>query len=250
MIHAGIDTLLGGRVLHAQRRSGHRSGIEPVLMAASIAAHPGERVLEAGTGSGAGLLCLAARVGQLQCVGIEQDEELAEIARHNAARNHFGGIEIVTGDIADFHDATPFDHAMANPPWYVPHATSSPDPARAAARQKSEGLIAIWARALARHLRHHGTLTMFVNAASASECLAALGDAGCGSCAIMPFWPRVGREAKLVAIQAVRGGRGPTRILPGLVLHGEGQSYTTEAEAVLREAAALDFTCSSLRGTK
>ena len=241
MSTSGIDTLLGGRVLHAQRRDGHRSGIEPVLMAACVSARPGERVLEAGAGSGAGLLCLAARVAPLQGVGIEQDGELADIARHNAARNRFGGIEIVTGDIADFDDATPFDHAMANPPWYAPQATSSPDPARAAARQKTDGLIAIWARALARHLRHHGTLTMFVNAASVSECLAAMADAGCGSHAIMPFWPRVGREAKLVVVQAVRGGRGPSRILPGLALHGDGQSYTAEAEAVLREGAALDL---------
>jgi tRNA1Val (adenine37-N6)-methyltransferase len=238
---SGIDTLLGGRVLHAQRKAGHRSGIEPVLMAAGIPARPGERVLEAGTGSGAGLLCLAARVPQIRGVGVEQDEELAGIARHNTARNRFGGIEIVTGDIADFDDAVPFDHAMANPPWYVPHATASPDPARAAARQKSDNLIAIWARALARRLRHHGTLTMFVNAASVSECLAALSDAGCGSHAILPFWPRAGREAKLAMVQAVRGGRGPTRILPGLVLHGDGQQYTEEAEAVLRDGKALNF---------
>ena len=94
---------------------------------------------------------------------------------------------------------------------------------------------------MAKHLRHHGTLTMFVNAASVSECLAAMGDAGCGSHAIMPFWPRSGREAKLVVVQAVRGGRGPSRILPGLVLHGEGQSYTAAAEAVLREGAALEL---------
>ena len=32
-----FDTLLGGRVLHGQRNSGHRSGIEPVLLAAAIA---------------------------------------------------------------------------------------------------------------------------------------------------------------------------------------------------------------------
>ena len=47
--------LLGGRVRYAQPRSGFRSGIEPVLLAAAVPARPGERVLEAGSGAGAAL---------------------------------------------------------------------------------------------------------------------------------------------------------------------------------------------------
>ncbi len=51
--------------------AGYRTGIEPVLLAASVPARPGERVLEAGTGAGAGLLCLAARVPGVRGSGIE-----------------------------------------------------------------------------------------------------------------------------------------------------------------------------------
>ena len=57
--------LLDGRVRYAQPASGsdgYRTGIEPVLLAASIPAQAGQRVLEAGVGAGAGLICLAARV--------------------------------------------------------------------------------------------------------------------------------------------------------------------------------------------
>ncbi|HJS85951.1 MAG TPA: SAM-dependent methyltransferase, partial [Acetobacteraceae bacterium] len=56
-------TLLGGRVRYAQPAEGFRSGIEPVLLAAAVPARPGECVLEGGSGAGAGLLCLAARIG-------------------------------------------------------------------------------------------------------------------------------------------------------------------------------------------
>ena len=83
--------LLGGRVSYAQPARGFRSGIEPVLLAAAIPARPGERILEGGSGAGAALLCLAARVGQVQGVGIEQDPALASIG----AAVHFldiGGI--------------------------------------------------------------------------------------------------------------------------------------------------------------
>ncbi|WBO57919.1 hypothetical protein GT370_11530 [Acidocella sp. MX-AZ03] len=45
-------TLLGGRLAYRQLRAGHRSGFEPVLMAAFCPARPGVRVLELGTGAG------------------------------------------------------------------------------------------------------------------------------------------------------------------------------------------------------
>ena len=63
--------LLGGRVRYAQPRVGYRTGIEPVLLAAAVAARAGERVLEAGCGAGAGLLCLAARVPGITGLGVE-----------------------------------------------------------------------------------------------------------------------------------------------------------------------------------
>jgi tRNA1(Val) A37 N6-methylase TrmN6 len=56
---------------------------------------------------------------------------------------------------------------------------------------------------------------------------------------ILPFWPKPGRPARLVVLQAVRGGRGPARLLPGLVLHRADGGFTAEAEAVLRDGAAL-----------
>ncbi|HET9018931.1 MAG TPA: SAM-dependent methyltransferase, partial [Acetobacteraceae bacterium] len=92
-------TLLGGRVHHTQLAEGHRTGIEPVLLAASIPAMHGARVLEGGTGSGAGLLCLAARVQGIAGVGIERDPALAALARANIAANGFAGLAVLEGDL-------------------------------------------------------------------------------------------------------------------------------------------------------
>ena len=60
-------TLLGGRVRYAQLGAGFRSGIEPVLLAATIPARCGQVVIEGGSGVGAGLLCLHARVPGIEC---------------------------------------------------------------------------------------------------------------------------------------------------------------------------------------
>jgi tRNA1Val (adenine37-N6)-methyltransferase len=51
--------------------------------------------------------------------------------------------------------------------------------------------------------------------------------------------PRAGAPAKRVLLRARRGGRGPARVLPALVLHEDGGTFTAAAQAVLRDAGAL-----------
>jgi tRNA1(Val) A37 N6-methylase TrmN6 len=231
-------TLLGGRVRHAQHRSGHRTGLEPVLLAAAVPARPGERVLEGGTGSGAALLCLAARVPGLGGVGIERDPALAALARDNAVANGFAGLAVLEGDIAAVRPEGRFDHALANPPWHGA-GTASPDAGREAAKRAAPDLFAVWAARLAVPLRQGGTLTLVVAAGGVPACLEGLRGAGCGSLALLPLWPKPGRAAKLVLLQGVKGGRGACRVLPGLVLHREDGGFTAAADAVLRDGAAL-----------
>jgi len=234
-------TLLGGRVRHTQPVAGHRTGLEPVLLAASIPARPGQRVLEAGTGAGAALMCLAARVSGLSGTGIERDPGMARLARANAAANGFADLEIVTADIATWQPGCRYDHAMANPPWHDPGASASPDTLRDAARRAAPGLFATWATRLATSLRPRGTLSLALGAGHLAAGIAALGAAGCGSITVFPLWPKAGRPAKLVLLRGVRGGRGPTRLLAGLVLHADDGTFTGAADAVLRDAVALAF---------
>jgi tRNA1Val (adenine37-N6)-methyltransferase len=233
--------LLGGRVCHAQPRVGHRTGLEPVLLAASIPARPGERVLEAGTGSGAALLCLAARVPGLTGLGIERDSTMAAIAQANIAANGFAGIDIMVADLADAHPDGTFDHAFANPPWHDPAGTASSDAGRDSARRAVPGLFGLWIARLTAPLRHRGTLTLVVAAAALPACLAGIDAAGCGSPAVLPLWPKAGRAAKLLLVRGIKGGRGPCRVLPGLVLHRADGGFTPEADAILRDGGSLMF---------
>jgi tRNA1Val (adenine37-N6)-methyltransferase len=234
-------TLLDGRVRHDQPESGHRTGLEPVLLAASIPARPGQRVLEGGSGAGAALLCLAHRVPGLTGLGVEREPELVRLAQANAAANGFTGLSFVAEDLACFRADGVFDHAMANPPWHAPGGTASSDARRDGARRAEPGLFAGWATALAAPLRRGGTLTLVVSARVVAESLDALRQAGCGGLAVFPLWPKPGREAKLVLLRGIKGARSPCRLLPGLVLHAPDGTYTDAAQAVLRDGAALDW---------
>jgi tRNA1Val (adenine37-N6)-methyltransferase len=233
-------TLLGGRVRYAQPVEGYRTGIEPVLLAASILARPGDKVLEAGTGAGAGLLCLAARVPGLSGLGVERAPGMAALARRNLAANGFGGFTIATADITTHAPGETFDHAFANPPWHAPAGTASASALRDLAKRAAPGLLAAWVAALAHGLRHRGSLTLILPAPALAEACAALTAAGIGSVALLPLWPRAGREAKLLLLRGVRGGLGPSRVLPGLVLHAE-DGYSAEAQAILRDGNALPW---------
>jgi tRNA1(Val) A37 N6-methylase TrmN6 len=232
------DRLLGGRVRLRQRRDGLRAGHDAVLLAAAVPARPGEVVLEAGCGSGAAFLCLLARVPGLRVVAVEREPDLAALARENAALNGWdAAVTVLDGDVADpaLRRALPrIAHAFANPPYW-PAGTRPPGGLRAGATHADEVPLAAWAGFLAAGLAHRGSLTLVLPAGRFDDGVTALRTAGCGSLAMLPLWPRRGVAAKRVLLAARRGGRGPARLLPGLVLHGE----EAEAAAILRDATAL-----------
>ena len=228
--------LLGGRVLYRQPAEGFRSGIEPVLLAATVPARAGAHVLEAGTGAGAGLLCLNHRVAGIQATGVELNPA---IAAENARRNGFAGIDIVIGDVASAALPAAFDHAIANPPYHPPDGSVSPDADRELAKRGSADLIETWIVRLSGALRRRGSLTLIVPAWLIPSCLTAMATSGCPCSAVFPLWPKPGRPAKLVLLRGIRNGLGPMRMLPGLVLHRADGAFTETAQSVLADAAAL-----------
>ena len=233
--------LLGGRVIHCQPAGGFRSGIEPVLLAASVPARPGEAVLEAGTGAGTALLCLAARVAGIEGLGLEQDPRLTRIAAGNAALNGWDGLRFETVLVEASGYESAFHHAFANPPYHAADGTRSPDTMRDRAKRGSAALLAAWAVTMTRALRHRGTLTFILPAWLLPAGLDALTATGCGGLRLLPLWPKAGRDAKLILLQGTKGARTPMRVRPGLVLHTESGGFTPEAEAILRDGAALEI---------
>jgi tRNA1Val (adenine37-N6)-methyltransferase len=231
--------LLDGRVSYCQPRHGFRSGIEPVLLAASLPVNPGESVLEGGCGAGATLLCLAARMPGVAAVGVDSDPALVTLARRNAAANGSTSLNFVAADMAALPETDAFDHGCANPPYHRAGGTTSPNAAREAAKRDQGGTLHLWAAALAQRLRPRGTLTFIVPGAILPACADAFASAGCPPTAMLPLWLRAGREAGLVLLRGVKGSRAPFRILPGLVLHNAERGFTQEAEAILRHGRTL-----------
>jgi len=231
-------TLLGGRIKYRQFAKGHRSGFEPVFLAAAVPAKPGERVLEAGCGAGAALLCLGWRVPGVVGAGLEIEPALVGLAEQNFKDNGLDGFSCSKGDAARPEFGAEFDHVMANPPWHDAAGTNSPDRQRALAHHAGQDALAAWIAGMAGCLKPGGTMTLILPAALFALAAGCMKAAGCGAMTLFPLWPRDGLAAKMVLISAVRGGKEPDRVLPGLVLHDEA-GITPVADAVLRDGGAL-----------
>jgi tRNA1Val (adenine37-N6)-methyltransferase len=238
-LSATEGTLLAGRIRYAQPATGYRTGIEPVVLAACVPARPGELVLEAGTGAGAGLLCLAARVPGVRGVGVERDAGQAALARANFASNGFDLLAVAESDLMAWRPDGVVDHAFANPPWHDAASTPSPDALRAASKRSSIGLLSDWVQAMCQALRPRGTVSLILPAAKLAEGVQALSGACGAEIRLFPLWPRQGEAAKIVVLQGVARGGGACRVSPGLVLHGADGAYTDAAEAVLRTGSGL-----------
>lgn len=235
------DGLLGGRVRLTQPRArGLRAGLDAVLLAAAIPARGGEAVIEAGCGSGAAFLCLAARIPGLQVVAFEREPAMAALAAGNAEANGVPA-RVAIGDVADAALARSFGpqrHGFANPPYW-PAGTVPPEALRAAATHERGAGLDTWARFLAAAIAAGGTATLILPAARFDAGAAALRKAGFGALALLPLAPRAGEPAKRVLLQGRREGRGAARVLPPFVLHAADGQFTPDAEAVLRDGAAL-----------
>jgi tRNA1(Val) A37 N6-methylase TrmN6 len=218
--------------------------IDPVLLAASIAAGPEERILDAGCGSGAAALCLAARVKNCTIAGVELDSELASLARANVAANMIDGRIVITeGSFDGFavQNAGAFDQVMSNPPFYEGERhTRSPLGTKAAAHGEATLDLTGWIKAAAIALKPGGRLTMIHRADRLGDLLRAF-EGRFGAAVIFPLWPKPDLEAKRILVSAIKGRRTLPRLLPGLVLHRPAGAYTADAEAILREAGPLDL---------
>lgn len=240
------DAFLGGRVHAWQPKSGFRAGVDAVLLAASVPAVAGARVLELGCGVAVASLCLEARVAGVAVHGVEKQPEYSALARRNAAEGG-SALEVVEADLM----ALPvevrqisFDHVMMNPPYFLrDHGSSASDPGRDMARGEATTLRD-WIDVATRRLRPGGVLSLIQRADRLPDVLGALDDR-LGAVELLPVQPRAGQSAGLILLRARKGRRSPFQMRSPLIMHrgsrhsDADKGYSEPVEVVLRHGQRL-----------
>lgn len=242
------DGFLGGRLRILQPEKGFRAGIDSVFLAAAVPCQPGEGVFEAGIGPGVAALCLLARNPQVQVTGIEVAARYALICEENGKRNgmtdrlrvlHADVREALRRDQIGMPAPGSFAHAMCNPPFFDEgKSTPSPHLLKSQAHAFGPEDLDLWAKLLHAMLGPRGSVTVVHRADSLGQLLDSMQNRF-GDIRIAPLFPRRGAAASRILVQGIKGSKAPMQILQGLVLHGDGNEFTPEADAVLRGGAAF-----------
>jgi tRNA1(Val) A37 N6-methylase TrmN6 len=236
--------LLNGRVRLRRWAGQDRPAVDAPLLAAAAPATAGGRILDAGCGSGAVGLCVAARMPEARITALDQSEAaIAEATANVAANGWTDRIEVVQADLAAFKGAG-FDLVLSNPPFHDPASTRADNPERDRARFGQLDL-ADWLGHCLRLCKPRGLVVVILRADRVAAAIAAL-DSRAGDLRILPLYSRAGRPAIRVLIRARKAVRSPARILPGQVLHASDGSWTTDARRVLEEAAPIDWESGSI----
>lgn len=242
------DGFLDGALRIYQPSAGYRAATDPIFLAAACPARAGQSVLELGCGVGTASLALGKRVAGLRMVGVERQENYAQLARRNAD-NAALPLEVVAVDLTTLsrHITETFNHVMANPPFFATgDGTGAKDAGREAARREETGL-SDWISSAQKRLKPKGWLTLIHIAERLPEILTALQAEKFGAISILPLQSRAGQTAKRVLIRARKLAKTSATLCPPLIIHAgathkkDGDDYSDAARAVLRQGAAIDW---------
>lgn len=228
-----IDDLQRNGYQIIQKQNGFCFGMDAVLLSGFAQVKPGERAVDLGTGTGIIPILLEAKYDGIHYIGLEIQEEVADMARRSVVLNHLENkVSIVTGDIKEasrLFGAASFDVVTSNPPYMNDaHGLKNPDLPKAIARHEVLCSLDDVTREAARLLKPGGRFYMVHRPHRLIEIVTALKGYGLEPKRMKMVHPFVDREANMVLIEAVRGGKSMIKVEAPIVVYKEQGVYTDE----------------------
>lgn len=216
-----------------QKKDGFCFGMDAVLLSGFAAVKPGEKAIDLGTGTGIIPILLEAKYEGEHYTGLEIQDEVAEMAARSVALNHLEEkVSIVKGDIKEasrLFGAASFDVVTSNPPYMNDsHGLKNPDLPKAIARHEVLCTLDDVVREAAKLLRPGGRFYMVHRPHRLIEIITALTKYKLEPKRMKMVHPFVDKEANMVLIEAVRGGKSMIKVEAPIVVYREPGVYTQE----------------------
>lgn len=208
-------------------------GIDAVLLSTFAKVKSGEHALDLGTGNGIIPLLLEAKTKGQKFVGLEIQEESAELAERSVRYNHLEDkVEIKRGDIKEagklFGPAS-FHVVTTNPPYMIgDHGIKNATDARTIARHEILCNLDDIIRESSKVLQFKGRFYMVHRPFRLAEIFATMMKYGIEPKRMQLVHSYVDKEPNMVLIEGLKGGKSRITIEPPLIVYNEDGSYTEE----------------------
>lgn len=216
-----------------QRTGAFCFGMDAVLLSGFAAVRQGEQALDLGTGTGIIPILLEAKSEGRHFTGLEIQPDMADMARRSVAYNHLESkIEIVTGDIKEagrLFDLASFDVVTSNPPYMNDaHGLKNPDLPKAIARHEILCTLEDVVRSAAILLKPGGRFYMVHRPHRLIEIISVMRQYRLEPKRMKFVHPFIDREANMVLIEGVRGGKPMVKLEAPIIVYKEPGVYTDE----------------------
>lgn len=208
-------------------------GMDAVLLSGFARVNPGDRVIDLGTGTGIIPILLEAKYEGEHYTGLEIQEEMAEMAARSVRLNGLEEkIDIVKGDICRARELlglAVFDVVTCNPPYMNDaHGLKNPELPKAIARHEVLCTLEDVVRESAGILKPGGHFFMVHRPHRLIEIISTLVKYKLEPKRMKMVHPFVDKDANMVLIEAVRGGKSMIKVEPPLVVYRDVGVYTDE----------------------
>lgn len=232
------------------KKSGHRSGMDALLLAAAVPTNAVGILADLGAGSGVAGLAALNLNAEIDLLAVEKNPHMADLARQTLnleknkvlrTRSKVVEVDITSNAAARAKAGLPSEcvaHAIMNPP-YNPITLRPPiDAVKAEAYMIGDGGIDAWFRTAASIIRPGGTLSLIYRTEQLGDILACM-QGRFGGLEILPLHSRANEPSKRLIVRGTRGSRAPLALLPGFTVHKEDGSFTEAADAIFSGAGRL-----------
>ena len=208
-------------------------GMDAVLLSSFAVVKEGENVLDMGTGTGIIPILLEAKTEGKHFTGLEIQSESAEMAGRSVALNNLTEkIDIVEGDIKEatkIFGKNIFNVVTVNPPYMNDlHGIKNPDMPKAIARHEVLCTLEDVVREASGVLKQNGRLYMVHRPHRLVEIIQAMKNYKLEPKRIRFVHPYEDKEANMVLIEALKGGKSMVKIEKPLIVYKDVNVYTDE----------------------
>ncbi|MCS7163607.1 MAG: tRNA1(Val) (adenine(37)-N6)-methyltransferase [Thermodesulfovibrio sp.] len=228
-----IDSI--GSIKIFQPKEGYRFSIDALILAHFFNLKRVQKVLDIGAGTGIIGTILAKRYPEANITMIEIQPKLAACAKETVRINSLEkNIRVLCMDARIFNESD-FDAVVTNPPFRRPGSGKmSPFDNRAIARHEINLTVNDIAQISQRVLKHKGRLYMIHLPERLIEIVRVMSKNNLEIKRLRFVHSKLNTEAKIVLIEAVKGGKVSLKVEFPLIIYDDKGRYTEEIEKIYK----------------